>query len=184
MLHAGGHEAEAARELALAQRLSASFDGLDLKAAPAAAPQGLERLKEEFEPPRAQRIDAAFEMVGQRQQRELASFYLERGRRLAEQEHDREAESELTRALLPVALRRGGAPAARPELPAHRPPARGDRRVQGLDLERGHGGRAALALAEAYLEAHDPEAARAEVQRALAIDPTSVPAQKLLERLR
>jgi tetratricopeptide (TPR) repeat protein len=74
VLHAGGHATEAARELALAQRLSAAYEGVDLRTAPATAPKGLERLKAVFEPPRAQRIDAAFEMVGQRQQRDLARF--------------------------------------------------------------------------------------------------------------
>jgi Tfp pilus assembly protein PilF len=41
-----------------------------------------------------------------------------------------------------------------------------------------------VALAEAYLQAHDNAAALAEVQRALALDPRSVHAQKLLDRLR
>jgi tetratricopeptide (TPR) repeat protein len=183
VLRAGGREAEAARELALAQRLSASFDTLDLKGVPAAAPKGLERLKEEFEPPRAQRIDAAFEMVGQRQQRELASFYLERGRRLAEQENDREAESELTRALHLAPYD------AEAHLLLGRSYLRTGRLREAIDAFKisiwsEDTAAARVALAEAYIEAHDPEAARAEVRRALAIDPTSLPAQKLLERLR
>ncbi len=142
VLHAGGHATEAARELALAQRLSAAFEGVELKGGLAAVPKGLERLKEEFEPPRAQRIDAALEMVGQRQQRELARFYLERGRRFVEQENDRDAESELTRALYLSPYDAEAHLLLGRSLPADGTVARGDRRVQGLDLERGHGGRA------------------------------------------
>jgi len=183
VLHAGGHVAEAARELALAQRLSASFEGLNLKAAPAAAPNGLERVKAAFEPPRGQRIDAALEMVGQRQQRELAAFYLERGRRLVEQENDREAESELTRALYLSPY----------DAEAHRLLGRSYLRTGRLreaidafkvSIWSEDTAAARLALAEAYLEARDTEAALAEAQRALALDPSSVHARKLIERLR
>jgi bacteriochlorophyll 4-vinyl reductase len=183
VLHAGGHEAEAARELALAQRLSAAFDGLDLRAGPAVAPKGLERLKEEFEPPRAQRIDAAFEMVGQRQQRELARFYLERGRRLVDQENDREAEAELTRALHLAPYD------AEAHLLLGRSYMRSGRLRDAIDAFKvsiwsEDTAAARVALAEAYIEAHDLEAARAEVHHALAIDPASLSAQKLLDRLR
>ena len=41
-----------------------------------------------------------------------------------------------------------------------------------------------VALAEAYLEARDAAAARGEAERALVLDPKSIHAQKLLERLR
>ena len=41
-----------------------------------------------------------------------------------------------------------------------------------------------VALAEAYLEARDQPSARLEAQRALVLDPKSIQAQKLLERLR
>ena len=43
---------------------------------------------------------------------------------------------------------------------------------------------ARVALAEAYLDARDSEAAMAEVQRALVLDPGSVQAKKVLNRLR
>jgi len=40
-----------------------------------------------------------------------------------------------------------------------------------------------VALGEAYREAKDPDAARAEAQRALALDPASADAKALLKRL-
>jgi tetratricopeptide (TPR) repeat protein len=182
-LHAGGHAAEAARELALAQRLSAAYEGVDLRTAPSTAPKGLERLKAVFEPPRAQRIDAAFEMVGQRQQRDLARFYLERGRRLVEQENDRDAEPELRRAL---SLSPYDAEA---HLLLGRSYLRTGRLREAIDALKvsiwsEDSAAARVALAEAYLEAREHAAALVEVQRALVLDPASVHARKLLERLR
>ena len=183
VLHAGGHATEAARELALAQRLSAAFEGVELKGGSAAVPKGLERLKEEFEPPRAQRIDAALEMVGQRQQRELARFYLERGRRFVEQENDRDAESELTRALYLSPYE------AEAHLLLGRSYLRTGRLREAIDAFKvsiwsEDTAAARVALAEAYLESRDTAAALAEAQRALALDPKSLHAQKLIERLR
>jgi tetratricopeptide (TPR) repeat protein len=183
VLHAGGHAAEAASELALAQRLSAAFESLDLKSAPPSAPKGLERLKEDVEPPRAQRIDAALEMVGQRQQRELARFYLDRARRLVEQENDREAEPELTRALYLSPYN------AEAHLLLGRCYLRTGRLRDAIDQFKvsvwsEDTAAARVALAEAYLEARDSPAALAEAQRALVLDPASVHAQQLVERLR
>ena len=183
VLHAGGHAAEAARELALAQRLSASFEGLDLNGQPASAPKGLERLKEAFEPPRAERIDAALEMVGLRQQRELAAFYLDRGRRFSEQENDRDAESELTRALYLSPYD------AEAHLLLGRSYLRTGRLREAIDAFKvsiwsDDTAAARVALAEAYLEAHDTPAATAEAERALVIDPKSLHARQLVERLR
>jgi Tfp pilus assembly protein PilF len=183
VLHAGGHTAEAASELALAQRLSAAFESLDLKSAPPSPPKGLERLKEDVEPPRAQRIDAALEMVGQRQQRELARFYLDRARRLVEQENDREAEPELTRALYLSPYN------AEAHLLLGRCYLRTGRLRDAIDQFKvsvwsEDTAAARVALAEAYLEARDGTAALAEAQRALVLDPASVHAQQLVERLR
>jgi tetratricopeptide (TPR) repeat protein len=183
VLAAGGHAAEAASELALAQRLSSAFEGLDLTGAGPSAPKGLERLKEELEPPRAQRIDAALEMVGQRQQRDLARFYLDRARRLFEQENDREAEPELTRALYLSPYN------AEAHLLLGRCYLRTGRLRDAIDqlkvsIWSEDTAAARVALAEACLEAGDRAAALAEAQRALVLDPASVHAQQLVERLR
>lgn len=184
VLQAGGQGAEAARELSLAQRLSSAFEGLVLKSGPAAvAPKGLERLKTAFEPPRAQRIDAALEMVGQREQRELSAFYLERGRRSFAQENDRDAESELTRALYLSPYE------AEAQLLLGRTYLRTGRLREAIDAFKvsiwsEETAAARVALAEAYLEARDPASARSEADRALVLDPKSIQAQQLLERLR
>lgn len=182
VLYVSGQATDAARELALAQRLSAAFETLDLRPG-LVPPRGLERLKTAMEPPRAQRIDAALEMVGQRDQRELASFYLERGRRLFEQENDRDAESELTRALY---LSPYDADA---HLLLGRIYLRAGRVRQAIDeckiaIWSRDSAPARVALAEGYLELKDLAAAKAEAERALVLDPQSVHAQKLLERLR
>ena len=184
VLQASGQASEAARELALAQRLSSTFDTVELKAGTVAQPpRGLERLKETLEPPRAERFDAALEMVGQRDQRELALFYLERGRRLFDREHDREAASELTRALYLAPYE------AEAHLLLGRLHLRSGRLREAIDafkisLWSEETAAAHVALAEAYLEARDQPSARLEAQRALVLDPKSIQAQKLLERLR
>jgi Tfp pilus assembly protein PilF len=184
VLFVGGQTAEAARELALAQRLSAVFESLALKPGVLVTPpRGLERLKTAIEAPRAQRIDAALEMVGQRDQRELAAFYLERGRRLFGQEDDREAESELRRALYLSPYD------AEAHLLLGRVYLRTGRLRDAIDAYKvsiwsQDTAAARVALAEAYLESKDLAAAKVEAERALALDPQSVHAQKLLERLR
>jgi Flp pilus assembly protein TadD len=184
VLHAAGQTAEAARELALAQRLSSDFDGTDLKGgALPAPPRGLERLKEALEPPRAQRIDAALEMVGQREQRELSAFYLGRGRRAFEEERDREAESDLTRALYLSPYE------AEAHLLLGRIYLRTGRLREAIDALKvsiwsEETAAAHVELAEAYLAARDPVSARTEAERALALEPKSVHARQLLDRLR
>ena len=122
-------------------------------------------------------------MVGQRQQRDLARFYLERGRRFGEQENDRDAESELTRALYLAPYD------AEAHLLLGRSYLRTGRLREAIDefkvsIWSEDTAAARVALAEAYLEARDLAAALAEAQRALVLDPKSLHAQKLIERLR
>jgi tetratricopeptide (TPR) repeat protein len=170
-----GATAEAARERELAERLSSKYKGWESKAvAGDPVPRGLERLNEELIPARS-RVDNAITEAGQRDQVKLAAFHLEAGRRAFEREADREAMQELRRALYispylaeahlllgRLYLRNGRAADAVEELkialwseasvPAH------------------------LALAEAFLQVQDQAAARAEVERALVLDPNSAEA--------
>ena len=180
-LTAAGNTAEANREKELARRLSSTFADWDKRPASDAVPKGLERLKDDVALPPAKHPDMA--QTGQRDQWELAGFYAERGRRLYEEENDRGAMDELNRALF---------------LSPYHPEA-------NLWLGRVHlrGGRvqdaigalkiavwstesaaAHAALAAAYVEAKDPDAARAEATRALALDAGSIEAKQVLERLR
>ena len=59
-------------------------------------PKGLERVKDGVELPHARQVEAA---LATSDQRELAQFYLDRGRRLFQQENDRDAIAELNRAI-------------------------------------------------------------------------------------
>jgi len=177
-----GATAEAARERELAERLSSKYKGWQAKAgAGNPVPRGLERLIEELTPA-ASRVDAAILSAGQRDQQALGTFHLEAGRRAFAREADREAITELRRALyiapyladahllLGQLYLRGGRPADA---------------VQALKIALWSEATvpAHLALAEAFLQIEDQAAARAEVERALALDPQSAAALALRARL-
>src|SRR4029079_17532623 len=81
---------EAARERDLARRLSAAYEP-SRRPGGEAVPKGLERLKDQIERPRARRPESRLASSEQRSHEELAAFHLERGRRLYQQENDRDA---------------------------------------------------------------------------------------------
>jgi Flp pilus assembly protein TadD len=85
-LQTQGSPTEAARELELARQLGAATVTADL-----------ERLKLDIDLPEPLRVDAAVVAAEQRDQREIAAFHLERGRRLFGEERDEEAIAELRR---------------------------------------------------------------------------------------
>jgi tetratricopeptide (TPR) repeat protein len=145
-------------------------------------PKGLERVKHEIELPHARQIGARLASSEQRSNDELARFYLERGQRLFQQENDRDAIVELNHAIY-----------LSPYLPqAHlllgRVLLRTGRIHEAIDafkivLWNGETADAHAALGEAYRQAKDVAAARAEAERALALDPASADARQLLARL-
>ena len=95
-----GNATEAAREKELARRLSSTYEEWDKRPAATRCPKGLERVKNDVELPHARRIETTTRRRReQRDQQELAPFYLDRGRRLFQQENDRDAVAELNRAL-------------------------------------------------------------------------------------
>src|SRR5205807_1536650 len=98
-LAAANNPAEAAREKELARRLSSTYEQWEKRPPAEAVPRGLERLKSDIELPHGRRVAATLATAEKRDQRELARFYLDRGRRLFEQENDRDAVLELNRAL-------------------------------------------------------------------------------------
>ncbi len=173
---------EGAREKDLARRLSSRYAEWDRRPANDPVPRGLERLKEDLEPSALARGDLAFQMAEQKDQKDLARFHLDEARRLFQRDNDRDAAAALKKALY---------------LSPYDPEAhlllgriylRGGRQRDAVDelkisLWSQETVAAHLALAEAYLQARDVQAARAEAQRALTLDPQSAEAKKLLERI-
>jgi tetratricopeptide (TPR) repeat protein len=180
-LQASGSAVEAARERELARQLSAEYEALATTDRP--VPAGLERYRTELESPRDVRLDEAIVNAAQREQKDLAAFHLDRGRRLFEREQDREAMAELRRAvyLLPY------------EADAHlligRIHLRAGRPLDAVDALKisiwsQDSAAARAALAGAYLVMKDTAAARAEIERALALDPESAEARRVLGSLK
>jgi tetratricopeptide (TPR) repeat protein len=185
-LAAAGNQPEAYRERELARRLSAEYEAAEKRRAAInsvdGVPRGLERLKRTFEPRRAQQIDNRLTALEQRDREEQARFNLDSGRRLYQQEQDRDAVAALDRALYlspylaeahlllgRIHLRNGRLPDA----------------VSALKIALWSEETAAAhaVLGEAYLQLNDPAAAKAEADRALALDPSSIDAKQLLARL-
>ena len=97
-LQASGSTAEAAREKELARQLSSTFAEWEAKQTGAnTVPRGLERVKTDIDVAASFRVESAIVASEQRDQRELATFHLDRGRRLFQQELDEEAIAELRR---------------------------------------------------------------------------------------
>jgi tetratricopeptide (TPR) repeat protein len=180
-LSSAGNTAEATRERELARRLSSTFEDLEKRTGADPVPKGLERVKGDVEVPNLTRIDRTLAGSEQRDQQELARFYLERGRRLYEQELDREALAELNRALFLSPYQ------AEAHLMVGRIHLRGGRIQEAIDafkisLWSAETAEAHVALARAYLEAKDSAAARTEAARALELDPSSADAKATLDR--
>jgi tetratricopeptide (TPR) repeat protein len=180
-LAAAGNPAEAARERELARRLSAAYEPGKGPAGDA-VPRGLERTKTDVALPHARQVGERLATSEQRSNDELARFYLERGQRLFQQEDDRDALVELNRAIY---LSPYFAPA---HVLLGRSLLRTGRVHEAIDafkiaLWSAETAEAHAALGEAYRQAKDSAAARAEAERALALDPASAEAKQLLERL-
>ena len=184
-LQATGAAAEAARERELATQLSSTYAEWAKKPAGAGAeaiPRGLERLKPSLDVSTLRRVDSAIAITGQREQKELATFHLDRGRRLFEQGSNSEAVTELARAIYlspyeaaahlllgRIYLRTGQTAAAI------------DAFKIALWSQESAEGR--IALAQAYLQVKDAAGAREALERALALDPNSSEAKELLGKM-
>ncbi|CAN5876379.1 hypothetical protein BH18ACI5_BH18ACI5_28600 [soil metagenome] len=145
-------------------------------------PRGRERLRVDPD----LRSGIASEQVpvnsAQREQRELAVFHLDRGRRLFEREEDRQALVEFRRAIYLSPY----------EASAHL-------LIGRIHLRAGHFSEAAdalkisiwsaetaearIALAETYMKQQNTAGARTELERVLVMDPTSAEARRLLATL-
>jgi tetratricopeptide (TPR) repeat protein len=181
-LSAADSPAEAGREKELARRLSSTYVEWEKRPAADPVPRGLERMKRDVELPRARQIEAALATGNQRDQQELGRFYLDRARRLYEQEHDRDALDEIRRTLFLSPYQ------ADAHLLLARIYLRGGRVREAIDAlhisiwssetAEAHG-----VLAQAHVEARELDLARSEASRALALDPESVDAKRVLEQL-
>jgi tetratricopeptide (TPR) repeat protein len=181
-LAAAGNAVEATRERELAKRLSSTYEQRDKKPGGDMVPKGLERVKSDIELPHARRIERTLASNEQRTQDELARLYLDSARKQYERENDRAAVDELNRALyLSPYLAEAHLLLGRIHLRSGRVQDAIDAfkiALWSAETAEGH-----VALGEAYRQAKDVAAARAEAQRALAIDPASAEAKKLLERI-
>ncbi|MES1254061.1 MAG: tetratricopeptide repeat protein [Acidobacteriota bacterium] len=182
-LAAAGNAAESVREKELARRLSSTYEQWDKRPAGEQIPKGLERLKTHADLPHARRIETTIASSGQRDQQDLAAFYLDRARRLFQQEHDRDAVAELERALyLSPYLSDAHVLLGRIHLRNGRPRDAIDAlkiAVWSRETAEAH-----ILLGTAYKDANEPEAARAEAERALVLEPSSAEAKALLDMLR
>lgn len=183
-LQGSGNGVEAAREKELARQLSSQFAELEQDAVSQKlpVPRGLERLHEDPELRAGLRPEQVVVSTAQREQQDLADFHLDRGRRLAEREEDREAFQELRRAVYLSPYE------AEAHLLMGRIHLRAGRTAEAVDaLKISIWSRdtapARVALAEAYLKQQNTAAARTELERALALDPASPDAKRLLDTL-
>lgn len=180
-LQASGSTIEAAREKELARRLSARYEEIERRA-PADSPpvlKDLERVRDAPDAPSALRPEQTIVNSAQREQRELATFHLDRGRRLYEREEDREAIAELRRAVyLSPYEAQAHLLIGRIHLRAGRPQEAVD--ALKISIWSEDSAPARVALAEAYLKLQNAAGARVELDRALVLDPASADAKRIL----
>ena len=98
-LQAAGSATEAARESELARRLSSVWAEREATPASGSVPRGLERVRMDLGLPASLRVENVIVAAGQRDQKQLAAFHLESGRRAYAAERDAEAIAELRRAV-------------------------------------------------------------------------------------
>ena len=183
-LQAGGSPVEADREKELARQLSSRYEQLERRAAAELpVPKDLERVRVDPEKAAGLRPEQTIVNSAQREQRELATFHLDRGRRLYDREEDSEAMAELRRAVyLSPYEAQAHLLIGRIHLRAGRP----QDAVNALKISIWSEDTAAarIALAAAYLKLQNGAAAKTELQRALALDPESAEAKRMLGEIK
>lgn len=173
---------EASRERDLARRLSSELEAWEkTQAGGTALPRGLERPSASLVGP-AGRVEDVIVAAERRDQQALALYHVETGRRLFAAERDDEAAAAVGRAIYLAPYQ------AEALLLLGRIQMRGgmiDEAVAALKVALWCQDTipVRLALAEAYLAAQDPAAARAELQIVIARDPQHAEATELLARV-
>jgi Tfp pilus assembly protein PilF len=182
-LQATGSTAEAARERELATHLSSMYAEWAKKPGSELIPRGLERLKPSMDVSLMRRPDNTIAATGQREQKELALFHLDRGRRFFEQGNNTEAATELGRAIyLAPYEAQAHLLLGRIYLRTGQTPAAIDAFKIALWSQESAEGR--IALAEAYVQMKDHAAARQALERALELEPGSTEAKEMLTKLK
>jgi tetratricopeptide (TPR) repeat protein len=180
-LQAAGSPTEASRELELAERLDGTHQGETWRPGER-VPRGLERLHTAMTAEGATPAETTLVATAERERGELVTFHLARGRRLFEAANDREAIDELRRALyLSPYLAEAHVLLGRAYLRS----GRTHDAIETLKIAIWSEETAAAheVLAEAWLQAKDVEAARREAERALAMDPASEAARRVLAQI-
>ena len=181
VLASAGKTVEAQRELDLAKQLGTRPDS-SLLAVSTRIPPGLERLRMDLDMPPASRVDVALSSPAQRDQQETAAFHLEQGRTFFYAQRDREATSELKRAIYLAPYEDV------PHVLLGKIYQRGGRLNEAIDEFKvaiwcRDSAEARIALGSALLDSGDKDAARREVDRALTLDPNSADAKALLKKI-
>jgi Tfp pilus assembly protein PilF len=181
VLASAGKTVEAQRELDLAKQLGTRPDS-SLLTVSTRIPPGLERLRTDLDMPPASRVDVALANPAQRDQQETAAFHLEQGRSFFNAQRDREATSELRRAIYLAPYEDV------PHVLLGKIYQRGGRLNEAIDEFKvaiwcRDSAEARVALASALLDSGDKDAARREVDRALTLDPNSADAKALLKKI-
>jgi predicted Zn-dependent protease len=183
-LHAKGAEVEAERERDLARQLSSVFAEWERRpgAASEPIPRGLERLREDLDAPRLGLVDTALAPTEQKDQKDLAAFHADRGRRLFEQRQDVEAIDELKRSLYLSPYQ------ADVHLLLGRIYLQTGRRTEAIEalkisLWSAESAAAHAVLGQAYLAAGELARARAELQKAQQHDPNDADVRRLVSAL-
>lgn len=180
-LQATGKTIEAGRERDLARQLSARYEDMTRASAAErqAIPRGLERIQ--LDPAGSGSLHAGLiaGISAQRDQKGVAAFHLDRGRRLFDKEQDTEALAELRRAVyLSPYEAQAHLLIGRIYLRAGRPADAVD--ALKISIWSADTVAARLALAEAYLKTGDKKGASAQAERALAMDPSSADARRIM----
>lgn len=184
-LKAAGEAAAGERELELARRLSSAYAAGEARADGAleAVPRGLERVSDDLDLSGRSAADSGVMPQELREQRDLAAFHLERGRRLHADQKDREAASELERSLYLSPYQ------AEAHVLLARTWLRSGRIREAIEAAKiaiwcdEDSAAAHVALGEAYLASDEAALARGEAQAAILLDPRSEEARQLLAKI-
>ena len=181
-LQASANAAEGQRERDLAKRLSSKYVEWEKQPGSNVVPPNLERVKLEFDAASSPRIDAAIAAAEQRDQRDVAAFHLENGRRLYQDERDGEAIAELRRAIYLSPYDREA------HLLLGRLYLRAGQIADAIDelkisIWSDDQTDARVALAQAYVQARNFVGARSELQTVLTHEPSNADARRLLATL-